>query len=159
MLRTFYIIICCSKKFTYYTFDIIAYVACFSKCSRICNREWHIQKFCQCLNQICLTTTCWSNHKHVGFFDFDTIIFRLCHNTFIVIVNCYGHYFLCVFLSNYIFIKACLNLVWRWNGMNIQNRFYFLFLFLFLLESLTLWNTAKHAIHISTTWKTTKHAV
>ena len=59
-----------------------------------------------------------------------------------MIIYCYGHDFLCLFLTHYILIETCLNLMWCRNGMNIQYRCFFLLFRLLFLDLLRLRNAS-----------------
>ena len=129
MLSLLNIIISCRKKLRNNALDIITNVPGFCKGSRICDRKRHIQKFRKCLDQISLTTSGRSDHQHIGFLDCD-FIHCIGRNTFIMIINGNGHNLFRILLSDHIFIKCCLDLVWCGNLFQIEDR---IFLFTFFL--------------------------
>ena len=64
-----------------------------------------------------------------------------------MIVNCYGHDFFCMFLSDHILIQRRFDLMWCRDRMNIDLRLSLLFWFLFL-DLLAVWHTAHHILQI-----------
>ena len=110
MLCFLHIIICCCKKLGYHALDIITNISCLCKRGGICNSQRHLKEFGKHFYQISLTTSCRSDHQHIGFLDLN-IIHGVRSNSLIMIIYTYGHYFLGIFLSDHIFIQRCLDLM------------------------------------------------
>ena len=145
MFCLFYVIISGCKQFAYNAFDVIPDIAGFGKRSSICDCKRYIKQSCQCLDQIGFSTSGWSNHKHIGFFDFN-FIGIVCKYSFIMIVNGHRHYFFCIFLSNYIRIQAFFDFMRCRYTADIKYLFgdfficFFFRLSFFLFNSLFFWN-------------------
>ena len=142
MLCFFYIIISSCKELGYYALNIITDIACFCKRCGISYSKRYIKKTSQCFDQICLTTSCWSQHQDVGFLNL-YIIHCSSGYSLVVIVYCNRYDFFSLFLTYYIVIQFCLDLMRCRNVINIKFRFYLSFLFLLFLDLLRIWYSSK----------------
>ena len=133
MLCPFHIIICSSQKLGYYTLYIISDIASLCKRSCISNGKRYVQKLCKGFYQISLSASGRSDHKHIGFLNFN-LIHGICSYSFIMIVNSYRHYFLGFLLSYHILIQCFFDLMRCRNIFQIQNRFFCLFFLLFFMD-------------------------
>ena len=152
MLCFLHIIICCSKKLGDHTLNIVTNIACLCKRSSICNSQRHVQKSGKSFYQVGLSTSGRSDHQHIGLLYLN-LIHSVCSHTLIMIIDSNRHYFLGSLLTNYIFVKACLDLMWcrdllkinLWPGI-------FFFLLYFLRTGNCILNTAQidhtHIRHI-----------
>ena len=116
-----HIIVSCRKKLGNNTLNIITDISCLCKGCRVCDGKRHLKKFCKHFYKICFTAASRSDHQHIGFLDFN-IVHGICCHSLIMIIYCYRHYFLGIFLTDHIFIQCGLDLVRCRNVLKIDHR-------------------------------------
>ena len=111
MLCTFNIAICCLNHFQEDAFYIFPHISGLCQSCRICDGKRNIQYLCEGLGKQSLSASGRSKHQNITLLQIHAQI-RTCHDPLVMIVYSNRKNLLCLVLSDYIFIKECLDLLW-----------------------------------------------